>query len=69
MGLSRKPSNPRKLTWEELDTFLQTVFSAGNGGEISIVPSSYVMSKSEIISELAKNGYDVTDCGDYLTVR
>ena len=69
MGLSPKPSARRKFNWEDLDNYLQTTFGMGNEDETSISPSNYLMSKDEIIAELHKNGYQVTDHGDFLTVR
>lgn len=65
MGLSPKPthSEPTK-TWEDLDRFLQDMFSAGSKSKeptvVYIDPDKYVMSTDEILEAGMKSGYAVS---------
>ncbi|EFM33667.1 TPA: hypothetical protein VM909_001357 [Streptococcus pyogenes] len=69
--LSPKQLNKRpKETWEDLDKRLQAVFSDPIKDSDVINLNQYQMTKSEIISELAKAGYTTEDTNDgYLVVR
>lgn len=66
--LSPKPTNRNLHNWNDLNSYLQMIFSSGSIKDTNIIPSSYEMSKEEIIFELEKNNYTVVDKGEHLVI-
>ena len=65
MGLSPKPAHSEPTrTWEDLDRFLQDMFSEGSKSKeptvVYIDPDKYVMSTDEILDVGVKSGYTVS---------
>lgn len=70
--LSPKPTPKGELWgWDDLNTALQRTFERPTKGRqsISIAVDSYEMNKDEIIQELERNNYQVTDQGNVLLIE
>lgn len=64
----KKNGNFAKKNWEDLDRLLQNTIdpSQSSSPSATIKVSDYIMAKDDIIAEAKRNGYSVTDKGEYL---
>lgn len=64
----KKNGNFAKKNWKDLDRYLQNSIdpSKSSSPYAIIKVSDYIMAKDDIIAEAKRNGYSVTDKGEYL---
>lgn len=64
----KKNGNFAKENWEDLDRLLQNTIDPSKSSSpfATIKVSDYIMAKDDIIAEAKRNGYSVTDKGEYL---
>jgi hypothetical protein len=64
--LDPKPNRKNlSYSWDELNHFLQSYFSAQENDYVLIDVRNYIMPKEEIVNELKQNGYEVSERNEH----